>query len=137
MLTKLAASSLSPADAATQLAMDNSGRFLYVANSATQQIYGYIFNNSNGNLSPMAGSPFSTGASGGPFGVAIDPLGEWLFSSDGTANTVSSFAISYAAGLAGALSPANPTGAPAGEEPEVISVSNFTSLPPEHLTLSP
>ena len=129
VLTKLAASSLSPADAATQLAMDNSGRFLYIANSATQQIYGYIFNNSNGNLSPMAGSPFSTGASGGPFGVAIDPLGQWLFSSDGTANTVSSFAISYAAGLAGALSPANPTGAPAGEEPEVISVSNFTSLP--------
>jgi phospholipase C/6-phosphogluconolactonase (cycloisomerase 2 family) len=129
VLTKLSTRSWSPADSATQLAMDNSGRFLYLANSGTQQIFGYIFNSSNGNLSPMAGSPFSTGASGGPFGVAIDPLSQWAFSADGAANTVSQFAVGYTAGEAGALTPANPSSIPAGEDPTVISVSNFTSLP--------
>jgi hypothetical protein len=113
----------------TRLAMDNSGRFLYAANAQTKQIFGYIFNNSNGNLSPIAGSPFATAASGGPFGVAIDPLNQWLFSSDGAANTVSQFTISLTAGLVGALTPASPTSVPAGEDPRVILVSNFTSLP--------
>lgn len=129
VLTKLSVTPLSPADSATQLAMDNSGRFLYVTNSGTQQIFGYIFNNSNGNLSPIAGSPFSTGASGGPFGVAIDALSQWAFSADGAANTVSQFAVGYTAGEAGALTPANPSRIAAGEDPTVISVFNFTTLP--------
>ena len=129
VLTKLSTTSLSLADAGTQMVMDNSGRFLYVANSRTQQIFGYIFNNSNGNLIPIAGSPFSTAASGGPFGVAIDPLGQWLFTSDGSANTVSQFAIGYMAGAAGALTPTTPGSFGAGGDPRTISVFNFTTLP--------
>ena len=61
LLTKLATTSLSGASSPSQLAMDISGRFLYVASSTTQQIYGFIFDNSKGTLTAVNGSPFPTG----------------------------------------------------------------------------
>lgn len=112
----------------TQLVMDNSGRFLYLASSGSGQIYGFIFDNSNGKLISMYGSPYLTGASGGPFGLTVDYENRWVFSSDESANSVSRFNISYAAGSPGALIPASPSSIVAGLNPGVILVSTFSTL---------
>ena len=121
-LTRIAVTPLAPASSLSQLAMENSGRFLYVASSGTQQIFVFLFNNSNGKLTPIVGSPSSTGASGGPLGVALDREGRWLFSADGSANTVSQFGIQYTKGTAGLLSAASHSSISAGAVPNAISV---------------
>ncbi len=126
-LTKISVTVLA-ATSATQLVMDNSGRFLYVADSGSGRIYGFIFNNSNGKLMSMSGSPYLTGASGGPFGLTLDCENRWVFSYDESANTVSQFAIGYAAGTPGALSPVSPSSIAAGLNPSAISVSKFSTL---------
>jgi phospholipase C/DNA-binding beta-propeller fold protein YncE len=126
-LTKISVTPLA-ATSPTQLVMDNSGRFLYVADSGSERIYGFIFDNSNGKLMSMSGSPYLTGASGGPFGVTLDYGNRWVFSSDESSNTVSQFAIGYAAGNPGALTPAGPSIA-AGLNPGVILVSKVSTIP--------
>jgi phospholipase C/6-phosphogluconolactonase (cycloisomerase 2 family) len=122
LLKEIATVPLAPAASPTRLAMESSGRFLYVASSATQQIFGFTFNNSNGKLTLVPESPFSTGASGGPFGLAIDRQGRWVFSSDDSANTISQFAISTTPQSAGALSPVTPPNIAADENPTEVSV---------------
>jgi phospholipase C len=121
-LTKIAAVPLAPASIASQVAMENSGRFLYVASSGTQQILAFQFDNSNGKLTPIAGSPVSTGASSGPSAIASDHEDRWLFSSDGSANTVTQFGIQYVQGTAGLLNAGTRSTISAGAAPNAISV---------------
>lgn len=125
-LTRLSITSLARTGSPTQLAIESSGRFLYVASSGTQQIFGFLFDNSNGKLTAMAGSPFSTGASDGPFGIGVDREARWVFSSDESGNKISQFSIGYATGQPGALRPASPSSIAAGTDPTVLSVFDFS-----------
>jgi phospholipase C len=121
-LAELSTMSLAQMSAPTQLTMDSSGRFLYIASSGSQLIFGFIFDNSNGNLTPITGSPFETSSTAGPLGLVIDPLGRWVFSSDGAANTVSQFDISYKPANPGLLIPAKIPHVPTEEGPSAITL---------------
>jgi hypothetical protein len=60
------------------LTVDGSGRFLYVLHLAA--ISAFAINPSTGELSTIAGSPFPAGQA--LFGLAADPFGRFLFTSD-------------------------------------------------------
>jgi probable HAF family extracellular repeat protein len=53
-------------------------QFAYVANEDGNNVSGYIINRANGKLTPIEGSPFTTGKSG-PTSVAVDPAGRFLY----------------------------------------------------------
>ena len=67
---------LSPA--ASSIAVDPSGKFLYVANASSENIAAYTINPSNGALTAVSGSPFPV-----PLyyacPLAIDPSGKFLY----------------------------------------------------------
>ncbi len=72
------------------IAIDYTGRFLYVADSANNQLFAFSIG-ATGALTALAGSPYTTQDAGatsgfGPFGVGIDPSGHLLYTanSDGS-----------------------------------------------------
>ena len=69
-------------------------QFAYVADQGSGKILGYIVHSANGKLTPIAGSPFSTGKSGST-SVAIDPAGRFLYATNQYAgdNDISGFSI--------------------------------------------
>ncbi len=71
------------------------GRFLYVTDETTNQLYGYTVQ-SGGTPVAMQQSPFSTGSF--PLGVTIDPRGEYVYVANFNSGTVSPFAINQANG---------------------------------------
>ena len=71
--------------------VDPTGKYLYVSNNldALGSISAYTIA-SNGALTPVTGSPFTTLVNGGPFGLAVHPNGNFLYiamSGNGTAGT--------------------------------------------------
>jgi len=86
------------------IAEDPSGHFLYITDSITNQLYGYILN-SNGTPSPMVSSPFTTGSD--PLGVTVDPRGLYVYVANFGSETISAFAINTSTGaLSGVAGPA-------------------------------
>jgi 6-phosphogluconolactonase len=90
-----------------------SGAFLYVANSGSNNISAFDIcdkvaiscadvNNPNGNLTPVAGSPFSSG--GSPVAIAVDPAFDFLYVLDSRSNQVSSFSYGTGDGVLTPLS---------------------------------
>ena len=67
-------------------------QFAYVADQGSGKILGYIVHSANGKLTPIAGSPFSTGKSGST-SVAVDPAGRFLYATNQFAgdNDISGF----------------------------------------------
>ncbi|MGO9127159.1 MAG: beta-propeller fold lactonase family protein [Terriglobales bacterium] len=95
------------------LAIPPSGAFLYVANTGTNDISAFTIcdkvlpscadvSNPDGNLTPVAGSPFSDG--GGPVAIAIDPAFDFLYVLDRASNQISAFAYGTGSGVLTPLS---------------------------------
>jgi hypothetical protein len=60
------------------LAVDSSGRFLYVANQQSRDVSGYSINALTGRLSLVPGSPFPIEPAGhGPWAISVDPTGHF------------------------------------------------------------
>lgn len=84
--------SASPVAAGSQpsaVAVDPLGRYVYVANgnAAASTISAYTMDSSTGQLTPIAGSPFSaTGIS--PASIAIDPTGKFVYVANFGSNTL-------------------------------------------------
>jgi 6-phosphogluconolactonase (cycloisomerase 2 family) len=83
------------------IAEDPGSNFLYVTDSITDQLYGYLA--SAGVATPtgtpplvMNSSPFTTGSF--PEGVTVDPRGEYVYVANFNSETVSGFAINVATG---------------------------------------
>lgn len=68
------------------LSVDPSGRFLYVLDHDTNQIFGFHVNTSTGALTAAAASPFSTGS--GPSSLVFSPTNRDLYVTDTLAGTV-------------------------------------------------
>ena len=68
------------------IAVDPTGRFVYVLNSSSNDITGFSVSASTGILTPLPGSPFVTGNN--PVSLAIDPTGRFLYVSAYTAASV-------------------------------------------------
>ncbi len=69
------------------IAVDPSGRFLYVINQQSDDITAFSVDPSTGTLAPMPGSPFPVGtqpAGQQPLTLAIDPTGRFLYVSTET-----------------------------------------------------
>jgi 6-phosphogluconolactonase len=70
------------------LTSDPSGKFLYVANAlstqaaSTNSISAFTIDPTTGALSPVAGSPFSTGTQEDPSSLAVDSTGKFLYVAD-------------------------------------------------------
>jgi 6-phosphogluconolactonase len=83
-LSQISAGTLAAANNPVQLALDQSGPFLYVANGGDGTIGAYAINGTTGALSPVAGSPFPAvppPSAGGiaEFSIALDPSGQFLY----------------------------------------------------------
>ena len=82
------------------IAEDPDGRFLYVTDETTNQLYGYSVQ-SGGLPIAMSQSPFATGSF--PLGVTVDPRGEYVYVANFNSDTVSPFAINQANGSLSAI----------------------------------
>ena len=70
--------------------------FAYVANSGDNTVSAYSVNAATGALTPISGSPYSTGAA--PSAIAADPFGRFLFVANSGSNNVSAFTINQTTG---------------------------------------
>jgi 6-phosphogluconolactonase len=86
-----------PYSAPTSVAVDPSGKFVYVANQIAQFISAFTINASTGELMAVPGSPFAAGV--GPVSVAVDPSGKFVYVADTSHATVSAFIINAATGM--------------------------------------
>ena len=101
-----------------------SGGFLYVSDQGDNTILGFSIGG-NGNLTPLAGSPFSAGAGSiNPNFLAVDPAGKFLYAAnyDGgsvAASNISAFTVDSSSG---ALTPVAGSPFPAGVEPNSLVI---------------
>ncbi len=83
-----------------ELAIGPKGKFLYVGLGGTVNanhfVAAFSINTSTGALTPVPGSPFTTGK--GPFSVAVSPSGKYLYTGNSFGNNVSAFVINPATG---------------------------------------
>lgn len=83
-----------------RLVIEPSGKFLYVGLGGTvnanQFVAAFSIDSSTGALTPVLGSPFTTGA--GPFSTALDPSGKFLYTANSHDNTVSAFTLDSSTG---------------------------------------
>jgi 6-phosphogluconolactonase len=77
------------------IAEDPTARFVYVTDEATNQLYGYVVQQS-GALVSMVNGPFTTGLF--PVAITIDPRAKYMYVSNYNANTLSAYAIDQATG---------------------------------------
>lgn len=84
---------------------DPTGRFVYVTDQTSNQIYGYTVNSSTGNLTALTSSPWGTGLF--PVSITIDPRGKYLYTTNFNSGTVSSYAIDPANGSLSSVAGAN------------------------------
>ncbi len=77
------------------IAVDPTGRFIYVTDSATNQLYAFTVSSSNMPMAITSG-PFTTGQF--PLGITIDPRGTFVYVANFGSNSVSEFTIDTATG---------------------------------------
>ncbi|MBK6608842.1 MAG: beta-propeller fold lactonase family protein [Leptospiraceae bacterium] len=89
------------------IAVDPSGKYLYVIGNTSNNIQLYLINNTNGDLIP-SGSALATGT--GPNSVTVDPTGKFVYVANAS-GTISCYKADPTTGLltAGANAPAGAT----------------------------
>ena len=94
--------------------------FAFVAESGSDAVGAYAINLRNGELTPVAGSPFSTGAF--PVGVAIDTIGRTIYVTNyaDTPGSISAYVIDARNGR---LNQLRGSPFPAGNGPQGIAVT--------------
>ena len=97
-LTLVSGSPFAAGNELRTVTIDPSGRFVYVTDPFTSQIYEFSINLATGNLAPLSGSPFGTGLGTSPWAAAIDPSGRFLCITDIALNQVDSFSIDPTSG---------------------------------------
>src|SRR6266576_988207 len=96
-------------------------RFLYVANTGSDNVSGFSINTTTGALTPVPGSPFATGGLGSFFGIslAVTPNGKFVYAGNAASGDISAFSV----GSNGALTPIAGSPFSAGGSPDGIKVS--------------
>jgi 6-phosphogluconolactonase (cycloisomerase 2 family) len=108
------------AAAAATVAVDPSGRFLYAAGFNVNNLSAFTINPLSGSLTPVLGSPFTAGVGMNPFGIVVDPSGQFLYVGNTFGSgTISAFSIDAVTGA-----PAPVTGSPfaTGIDPRSVCV---------------
>ncbi|CAA2110420.1 6-phosphogluconolactonase [Variovorax paradoxus] len=91
------------------MAIDPTGRFVYVANRNSHNVSAYAINPRTGALTAVPGQPFSVGANT-PNSVTVDRTGRFAYTANQGNSTISIFEIDRATGAL-ALQAAHPAGA--------------------------
>jgi 6-phosphogluconolactonase (cycloisomerase 2 family) len=94
-LTPISGSPFSNAGAGRGLAVEPTGRFLYVVNSGGN-IAGYTIDSTIGALTPISGSPWPAGRAAGAIGM--DPLGKFVYETNYFDNDVRGYTIDSTTG---------------------------------------
>lgn len=92
------------------VAVDLSGKFLYVTALNSNKIYGYTINSTTGVPSLIGSSPYATG--GGPAFIATDAAGQFVFVGNQSTSNISVFRISTGTGVLTPTTTASVTSAP-------------------------
>ena len=100
------------------VAVDPSGKFLYVTHSIVS-ISAYRIDDTTGVLSPVNGSPFITGVGVFPNDVAVDAFGKFAYVPNAVDDTLSAFKIDT---LTGVMTPVSGSPFPAGELSHAVAV---------------
>jgi len=81
----------------TELAIDRSGKFLFVANQNSNDVSAFSIDATTGVLT--AAGPTSTGAASGPRSLTVHPSGMYVYTANGTATgTLSIFSVNATTG---------------------------------------
>jgi 6-phosphogluconolactonase len=104
------------------MAVDPTGKFLYVANhgsdsAPSSDISAYTINAASGALNAIQGSPFPTPS--GPEGTAVDPTGKFLYVAGPSSSGVAVYSINAGSGALTSI-PGSPF--PAGPVPTAVAV---------------
>ena len=103
---------------------DPSGKFIYVSDSATNLIIGYL--TASGVPSPIINSPYSGGLF--PEGLSVDPRGAFVYVANYAASTVQGYAINQSTGaLSGFGTTATATGPTCTAVDPALGIYLFTS----------
>ncbi len=81
------------------IAIDPTGRYVYVTDKSSNQLLGYQIPAATGNLTALVSSPYSTGLY--PVAVTIDPRGKYIYTANYNSNSVSSFSLNSSDGSLG------------------------------------
>jgi 6-phosphogluconolactonase len=88
------------------IAIDPTGKYVYVTDKAQNQVYGYgISNNTSGALTGLVSSPFASGQF--PMSITIEPRGKYVYVANYNSNTVSSYSLNLSNGSLGASAGSN------------------------------
>ena len=107
-----------PTSLPVSMAVAPNSSFLYVADLAQAAIDGFAIG-PDGNLAPIAGSPFTAGPS--PSFVAIDPQSKFLYVADKGTNQIFAFTINPGTG---ALAPVSGSPFAAGSTPVCLAIDS-------------
>jgi 6-phosphogluconolactonase len=119
-----------PQDYSEQMVVDPLGRFAYVANlvsnaSRLSTISMYTINSTTGVLTPTTPATVPTGWF--PQGIAIDPLGRFVYTANSDDSTVSMFTINQTTGV---LTPTTPASVSTLIPGEPLSDPGFLTVDP-------
>jgi 6-phosphogluconolactonase (cycloisomerase 2 family) len=119
-----------PQDNSEQMVVDPLGRFAYVANlvsnaSALSTISMYIINSTTGVLTPT--TPATVPSGWFPQGIAIDPLGRFVYTANTDDSSVSMFTINQSTGV---LTPTTPASVSTMLPGEALSEPGFLTVDP-------
>ena len=88
------------------IAIDPTGKYVYVTDKAQNQVYGYgIANNTTGALTGLVSSPYATGQY--PVAITIEPRGKYVYVANYNSQTVSSYSLNLSSGALGASAGSN------------------------------
>jgi 6-phosphogluconolactonase len=98
----------------------HADQFAYVADEDSGKVSGYVVHSATGKLTPIEGSPFTTGKSG-PTSVAVDPAGRFLYATNQYSgdNDVAGFVIDCGTGK---LTPIPGSPFKAGSGPSAVTI---------------
>lgn len=119
-----------PQEDSEQMVVDPLGRFAYVANlvsnvSGPSTISMYTINSSTGVLTPTNPATVTTGWF--PQGIAIDPLGRFVYTANTDDSTVSMFTVNQTTGV---LTPTTPASVSTMLPGEALSDPGFLTVDP-------
>ena len=106
---------------AAGVVVDPLGRFVLTTDSARNRVCVHRRDPETGALTPVPGSPFSTGGTS-PERLAMDPAGEFVFVANSVSNNVSVFSLDLDTG---ALTPVPGSPFAAGSQPLDVATDGF------------
>jgi 6-phosphogluconolactonase (cycloisomerase 2 family) len=105
------------------MAVDPAGKFLYLTDSANDQVFAFAIDAATGGLAGLANSPFTAGD--GPTSIALEPAGRFAYVANAGSSNVSAYSMNPTTGV---LTPiiGSPIPIVGGTSPRSIDIIKIT-----------